>query len=135
MTESSTNQSLAGTLVRSLALGAVLVTLTPAVLASPKTVSPASAADATEQLMETAMPVPRITGIEAVSAIRVLGTDRVALRVNKAGDYLLRLEPACPALTYAERIEMSVAQGSVYAGFDSIEADGQACRIQSIYRL
>lgn len=80
-------------------------------------------------------PVHRIPGVEEITAIRVLDTYRLSFRVNRSANYLVQFAPACTMLPYARNIAMSTTAGTIEAGFDSVAADGQECRINRIYRL
>lgn len=80
-------------------------------------------------------PVAKVAGIEEIGSIEVLDANRLSFQVNRAARYLVTFTPACTLLPYAQNISMSYDRGTLYAGFDSVEADGQACRINEIFRL
>lgn len=80
-------------------------------------------------------PVTKVAGIEEIGSIQVLDAHRLSFQVNRAARYLVTFTPACTLLPYAQHISMSYDRGTLYAGFDSVEADGQACRINAIFRL
>ena len=67
--------------------------------------------------------------------IQVLDAHRLSFQVNRSARYLVTFAPACTLLPYAQNISMSYDRGTLHAGFDTVEADGQACRINEIFRL
>ena len=81
------------------------------------------------------LPVDSIHGVEEITAIKVLDTYRLSFRVNRSAHYLVQFAPACTLLPYARSIAMSSSAGTIQAGFDTVAADGQECRINRIYRL
>ncbi|MEM1434721.1 MAG: DUF6491 family protein [Pseudomonadota bacterium] len=88
-----------------------------------------------ESLALPGLPVDSIRGVEEISAIEVLDTYQLSFRVNRSAHYLVQFAPACTLLPYARSIAMSSTAGTIQAGFDSVAADGQQCRINRIYRL
>lgn len=94
-----------------------------------------AADDAVRGLPAPGQALSQISGIEEIGSVRVIDPLSLSFQVNKSKRYLVRLAPACPQLTFARNIVLSHAAGTVHAGFDTIQADGEQCRISEIYRL
>ena len=117
------------------------LTLHPAE-AAPTQAAPTQAATtrAAEATAVAGLPVEltavrKIAGIEEISGIQVLDAERLAFQVNRSANYLVTFTPACTLLPFAHSISMNYDRGTLHAGFDSVEADGQQCRINAIFQL
>jgi hypothetical protein len=89
-----------------------------------------------------AMP-PELMG-ETVSSIQdaneisdwaPIDNQRVLVNLNAQDSYLLTLKHQCHGLTWAQNVTVSMSNNTIWAGFDAIKADGQACPIHSIQKM
>lgn len=56
--------------------------------------------------------------------------------VNDAqNSYLLTLKHQCHGLSWAQNVSVSMSNNTIWAGFDTIRADGLKCPIDRIWRL
>ncbi len=104
-----------------------------AALALPAWALPPSAYDPAA-LVRSGEPVSRIPTAEDVHGFEALDEEHVML---SSGDeqYLLTLNRECFGLRWARQVGVTVSDNAIWAGFDALTADGQACRIREIHRV
>ena len=59
---------------------------------------------------------------------------RVLVNVSQ-NSYLLTLKHQCHGLSWAQNVSVSMSNNTIWAGFDTIRADGLRCPIDQIWRL
>lgn len=86
-------------------------------------------------LLADGTPVQQIPGARSAGDFTAVDLSHALL--STAGDihYLLTLNRACPELRWARHIGVTSSGNSIWAGFDALTADGQACQIREIHRL
>jgi hypothetical protein len=108
-------------------------------LAAPAFPLPENAADApvdgTLALLEKATPVQQIPAARSAGDLTTVDPSHVLLSTADEVRYLLTLNRDCPELRWARHIGITASGNSIWAGFDALTADGQACQIREIHRL
>ena len=112
----------AGRTWRLLSLGAMAVSLalSGAVHASPEVGGKA---------------VQSIPGADAIVGWDRIDNQRVLVSFAERDGYLLTLKHQCHGLAWAENVTVTMSNNTIWAGFDSIKADGNACPINHIRKL
>lgn len=91
-----------------------------------------------------AAPAGAYSDGEVVSKIRFAGSidswakidnRHVVLSVSPRRNYLLTLKNDCHGLLWAQHVGVTTSNNTIYAGFDSITADGFQCPIQQIEQV
>ena len=59
----------------------------------------------------------------------------VVVSVGDSDAYVLTLKVACHQLTYATNVGVSMAENTIWAGFDYVTADGWQCPIDTIRKV
>ena len=89
-----------------------------------------------------AMP-PEVIG-EQVSNIEKAGeisgwshidNQRILVNLSPQNTYLLTLKHQCHGLQWARDVTVSMSNGTIWAGFDAIKADGLQCPIDGIWKV
>jgi len=103
------------------------------VMSAPLAALPPSLPDPAE-VVRTGEPVASIPAADGVSAFQPLDGEHVML---ESGDsrYVLTLNRECVGLRWARRVGVTVSDNGIWAGFDALTADGQACPIRELHRL
>jgi len=115
------------------AVGAALLLTAPA-FPLPEAI-PGAPADGASALLESATPVQQIPAARSAGALTTVDPSHVLLSTADEVRYLLTLTRACPELRWARHIGITASGNSIWAGFDALTADGQACQIREIHRL
>lgn len=102
-------------------------------LSAPLAALPPSLPDPAEAV-RTGVPVASIPAADGVSDYQPLDGEHVML---ESGDsrYVLTLNRECVGLRWARHVGVTVSDNGIWAGFDALTADGQACPIREIHRL
>ena len=100
----------------------------------PETAAGASAGGA-RALLEMATPVQQIPAARSAGDLTTVDPSHVLLSTADEVRYLLTLNRDCPELRWARHIGITASGNSIWAGFDALTADGQACQIREIHRL
>ncbi len=79
--------------------------------------------------------VSSIQGANQISDWDPIDNQRVLVNLNAQDSYLLTLKHQCHGLTWAQNVTVSMSNNTIWAGFDAIKADGQACPIHSIQKI
>lgn len=95
----------------------------------------AATADGARTLLETAEPVQQIPAARSAGDLTTVDLSHVLLSTAGEVRYLLTLDRDCPELRWARHIGITASGNSIWAGFDALTADGQACQIREIHRL
>jgi hypothetical protein len=80
-------------------------------------------------------PVTGIEDADRISGFEALDPRRLVVSVGKADNYVLTLAVACHRLAYATNVGVSMADNTIWAGFDYVTADGWQCPIESISKV
>lgn len=89
-------------------------------------------------------PLALIRAGEAVASIPIadriqdfqhLDDEHVVLSTGPDQHYLVRLNRHCLGLRWAQHVGITASRNTVWAGFDSVTADGESCSIEAIHRL
>lgn len=113
-----------------LALTALL--LPPAV---PSAVALPPAHEDPAALLDEGHLVERIPTADQVQAFQPLDNEHVMLSTGSETHYLLTLSRGCFGLRWARHIGVTASDNAIWAGFDALTADGEACPIRTIHRL
>lgn len=118
---------IAGHLPQAFALAAALGLAVPLAALPPATPDPTA-------LLLAGEPVTSIPGADAVRAFQPLDGEHVML---SSGDsrYVLTLNRQCIGLRWARHVGVTASANTIWAGFDALTADGEACPIREIHRL
>ena len=79
--------------------------------------------------------VRSIPDANEISDWTALDNRRVIISVNAADAYLLTLKQQCHGLGWAQSISVTMSNNTIWAGFDSIRADGLQCPIDKISKV
>lgn len=113
----------------SLGIAALAVFLVPSALALPP-VQPDSAA---RQLLGE--PVTNIPTADEVRDFELLDAAHVMLSKDEEQRYLLTLDRECFGLRWARHVGVTTSDNTIWAGFDALTADGEACSILEIHLM
>lgn len=86
-------------------------------------------------LLKAGEPVTSIPSASAVQAFRALDDAHVMLTTEGDRQYLLTLNRACVGLRWARHVGVTASDNTIWAGFDALTADGEACPIREIHLL
>jgi len=86
-------------------------------------------------LLEDGIPVQQIPAARSAADFTTVDVSHVLLSTDGDVRYLLTLNRACPELRWARHVGVTASDNRIWAGFDALTADGQACQIQQIHRL
>lgn len=104
-------------------LAAFLVT--PAVALTPSQPDPAA-------LVREGTPVSSIPTADTVEDFKPLDDEHVMLSTRDK-HYVLTLNRECFGLRWARHVGVTASDNTIWAGFDALTADGQACNIRTIH--
>jgi hypothetical protein len=110
-------------------LGCTLVLGSGAALALPP-----QAPDAAE-LLGAAERVSSIPGARGTLDFHPLDNAHVMLSAPGDRRYVLTLNRDCVGLRWARHVGVTVSGDTIWAGFDALTADGEACQIREIHLL
>ncbi len=105
--------------------------LSTSVVPSAMALPPASP-DAAD-LLRSGRPVVNIPAANRVEDVLLLDDEHVVLSMGGDHRYLLTLNRACLGLRWARHVGVTVSDNTIWAGFDRLTADGQACSIREIH--
>ncbi len=115
-----------------LGLLAVTVVLASS-LAAPLAALPPADPDPAS-LLRAGEPVTSIPSADGVRNFEAL--DEAHVMLSTAGNrYLLTLNRDCFGLRWARHVGVTASGNTIWAGFDAVTADGEACAIREIHRL
>ena len=102
-------------------------------LALPVTALPPADPDPAA-LVRSGEPVTSIPTADRLRGFETLDAEHVIL---SSGDkhYLLTLNRECFRLRFARHVGVTTSDNAVWAGFDALTADGEACRIREIHKV
>lgn len=80
-------------------------------------------------------PVPSIPTADEVRDFELLDEGHVLLSTGEEKRYLITLEPDCLGLRFARHVGVTTSDNTIWAGFDSLTADGEACSIREIHLM
>lgn len=78
--------------------------------------------------------VTSIPTADRVNAFTALDDEHVVLSTDEQY-YLLTLTRECFGLRFARHVGVTASANTIWAGFDALTADGEACPIRAIHRL
>lgn len=90
---------------------------------------------APDVLLKAGEPVSSIPSASAVQAFRAIDDAHVMLTTEGDRQYLLTLNRACVGLRWARHVGVTASDNTIWAGFDALTADGEACPIREIHLL
>ena len=79
--------------------------------------------------------VSSIPGADAITGWNQIDKQRVLVSFSEHDSYLLTLKHQCHGLAWAENVTITMSNNTVWAGFDAINADGEACPIDHIEKM
>jgi hypothetical protein len=103
------------------------------ILAAPLAALPPSTPDPTA-LVQTGHPVASIPTADSVRDFQPLDGEHVMLATDEHR-YLLTLNRECVGLRWARHVGVTASDNTIWAGFDALTADGEACPIREIHRV
>lgn len=80
-------------------------------------------------------PVMQIPTAHRIYDFEALDAEHVVLTTVEDTRYLLTLNRECFNLRFARHVDVSTSDDTIWAGFDSLTADGEACSIRTIHRV
>lgn len=80
-------------------------------------------------------PVLQIPTAHRIYDFEALDAEHVMLTTVEDTRYLLTLNRECFSLRFARHVAVSTSADTIWAGFDSLTADGEACSIREIHRV
>jgi hypothetical protein len=86
-------------------------------------------------LLRSAEPVNSIPGASEVQAFEALDDAHVLLSTEGDRRYVLTLGRQCVGLRWARHVGVTATDNTIWAGFDALTADGEACAIREIHLL
>lgn len=105
-----------------------------ALMAAPSSALP-PAEDTPATLLRDGEPVISIPAADAIRDFHALDDEHVMLELEAGQHYLLTLNRQCVGLRWARHVGVTASQNTIWAGFDALTADGEACPIRTIHRL
>lgn len=84
-------------------------------------------------LLRTGEPVSSIPSADVMRDFEALDEEHVMLSDGAEKHYLLTLNRECFGLRWARHVGVTVSDNTIWAGFDMLTADGQACSIREIH--
>jgi hypothetical protein len=103
-----------------------------ALLALPVSALPPPEQDASE-LVRSGHPVASIPTADRIYAFRPLDYEHVVLTTTAETHYLVTLNRQCVGLRVARHVGVTASNNEIWAGFDALTADGEACAIREIH--
>jgi hypothetical protein len=88
-----------------------------------------------QSLLRAGEPVPSIGGADAIRSFEPLDNEHVMLGNDSDERYLVTLSRQCAALRWAQHVGVTASGNTIWAGFDTVTADGEHCQIREIRRL
>lgn len=85
-------------------------------------------------LVSTGQPVSSIPTADTVQNFTPLDDAHVMLS-TRTDHYLLTLNRDCFGLRWARHVGVTASDNTIWAGFDALTADGEACPIREIHRV
>ena len=79
--------------------------------------------------------VRNIEAANGISGWEHIDNQRVLVNVDEKSSYLLTLKHQCHGLAWAQNVTVTMSDNTIWAGFDSIRADGLACPIHRIEKI
>jgi hypothetical protein len=86
-------------------------------------------------LLSSAERVSSIPGARGSLDFRPLDNAHVMLSAPGDRRYVLTLNRDCVGLRWARHVGVTVSGDTIWAGFDALTADGEACQIREIHLL
>jgi len=111
------------------------LTVAAAVLAATLFTSIAGNALTPSEFKLAGTQIDRITSAHSITAYSSLDRQFLLLAEGKKRHYLLNLGNACHKLAWAEHINISRSDDTIYAGFDYVSVDGTRCEIGEIRQI
>lgn len=105
-----------------------------ALLALPAGALPPPEHNAAE-LVRSGHPVASIPTADRVYAFRPLDYEHVVLSTTSETHYLVTLNRQCVGLRLARHVGVTASNNEIWAGFDALTTDGEACAIREIHRV
>lgn len=105
-----------------------------AVIAGNVLALPPAAPDAAT-LLRSSERVSSIPGASDVLDFQTLDNAHVMLSTPGDRRYLLTLNRECVGLRWARHVGVTASGDTIWAGFDALTADGEACQIREIHLL
>ena len=93
------------------------------------------AAAQTFALPSVGEPVFSIPFANEITRFERIDNQHLLVSVDPKRTYLLELKEQCHRLSFARHIGVSMANNTIWAGFDYVTADGSQCTIDSIQRV
>lgn len=87
------------------------------------------------ELVRSGEPVASIPTADRVYAFKPLDYEHVVLSTNAETHYLVTLNRQCVGLRLARHVGVTASNNEIWAGFDALTADGEACAIREIHRV
>ena len=79
--------------------------------------------------------VRSIQDADSISGWSAIDNRRVLLNLDEQSTYLLTLKHQCHGLAWAQNVTVTMSNNTIWAGFDTIKADGLACPIDTIEKM
>jgi len=79
--------------------------------------------------------VRSIPDANEISGWSHIDNQRVLVSLDAQSSYLLTLKHQCHGLAWAQNVTVTMSNNTIWAGFDSIKADGLACPIERIQKV
>lgn len=108
------------------------IILLAALLASEVSALPPEQPDLTA-LVRSGEPVSSIPTADSVQAFAALDDEHVLLSLGEERSYVLTLNRECFGLRWARHVGVTASENTIWAGFDALTADGEACPIREIH--
>ena len=80
-------------------------------------------------------PVTSIPTADEVRDFELLDEAHVMLSKDEEQRYLLTLDRDCFGLRWARHVGVTTSDNTIWAGFDALTADGEACSIREIHLM
>jgi hypothetical protein len=84
-------------------------------------------------LVESGTPVSSIPIANGVRDFLPLDGEHVMLSTSGEKRYVLTLNRECVGLRWARHVGVTASDNTIWAGFDALTADGEACPIREIH--
>jgi len=105
-----------------------VITAAPALALPPPVHTP-------QALLDTGKPVTSIPIADSIQGFEPLDNEHVRVSLADRQQYLVTLNRQCVGLRWAQHIGVSTSDNTIWAGFDTLTADGHSCQIREIHRL
>lgn len=113
---------------------AALLAAAGCLAAGPGVALPPAEPDPAE-LLRHGQPVTSIPTADQVHAFKALDNVHVMLTTSEEKRYLLTLQRDCVGLRWARHVGVTASDNTIWAGFDALTADGEACSIREIHLM